>query len=489
MPSSKAMGHPSTAGNVMTGNAMTGRVMTGRVLIGALLLSGCSLAPDYHRPDVTAAPHYMEVPTGWTTAAPAADAPPAAWWQAFNDPVLTGFEQQIEGDNPSLAAAVARYDEAVGALHEARAALYPQIDANGSALRTQVPGNRPLAVTGTTTYNEYTAGGSIGWEIDLFGRVRNTIRANKAQAQASKADLAGIRLGLQASLATAYFQMRGLDARLELLRQTVVAYQRAYDLTVTRHDGGVGTGLDVSRARTQLATARAEISDIRAQRASFEHAVAALVGVPASSLAIQPDTRLQNAPSFPSSTPSTLLQRRPDIDAAERRVFAANAQIGVARAALYPSLSLGGSGGQETTGPNILSAASSFWALGPASLAFNIFDGGARRARVRIARAQFNEAADNYRQTVLTAFREVEDDLAMGRDLIQETKDQHDAATSANKTLDLAFVRYRDGASDYLEVVTAQTAALDAQRALLELETRQLTTAVDSVRALGGVAG
>ncbi len=467
-----------------------------KALAGALLVSvsGCSLAPDYHRPTVTAASRYLEVPTGWTTAAPAADAPPSAWWQSFGDPVLTDLEGRIEAANPSLAAAVARYDEAIGALRESRAQLYPQISVNGSAERVRAPANRPLVASGTVsggtqTYNFYQVGGSVSWEIDLFGRVRNMVKANRAQADASKADLAGTRLGLQASLATSYFQMRGLDARIELLRQTVAAYQRAYDLTVTRHDGGVGTGLDVSRARTQLATARAEISEIRAQRAAYEHAVAALVGVPASSFALEADTRLGNAPSFPSGTPSTLLQRRPDIDAAERRVFAANAQIGVARAALYPSLSLGGSGGQETTGPNILSAASNFWALGPASLALSLFDGGARRARVRIARAQFDEAAANYKQTVLTAFREVEDDLALGRDLVQETRDQKDAAQSADKTLDLALIRYRDGASDYLEVVTAQTAALDAERALLELQTRQLTTAVDSVRALGGVAG
>ncbi len=460
-----------------------------KALFAALLLSGCSLAPDYHRPSVAVSSTYMEVPTGWTTAAPAADAAPAAWWTAFGDPVLTGLEARIEAANPSLAAAVARYDEAVGALHEARADLFPQVDAVGNASRDRVPANRPLTTGSSVTYNEYQVGASLSWEIDLFGRVRNSIRANRADAAASAADVAGIRLGLQASLATAYFQMRGLDARAELLAQTVQAYQRAYDLTITRHEGGVASGLDTSRARTQLATARAEVSEVRQQRAAYEHAVAALIGEPASSFTIAPDARQTKAPSFPSGTPSTLLQRRPDIDAAERRVFAANARIGVARAALYPSLSLGGSAGGETTGPNLLSAASSFWALGPASLAFNIFDGGARLSRVRIARAQFNEAAADYKQTVLTAFREVEDDLALGRDLVQETRDQKDAANSADKTRDLALIRYRDGASDYLEVVTAQTAALDAERALLDLQTRQLTTAVDSVRALGGVAG
>jgi outer membrane protein, multidrug efflux system len=454
-----------------------------------VLLSGCSLAPDYRRPAVTPAATYKEVPSGWTLAAPAADAPPAAWWQAFNDPILNGLESRIEAGNPSLAAAVARYDQAVGALHEARADFFPQIGVGGSAERDRVSRNRPLTSGRAATYNDYQVGASLSWEIDLFGRVRNSVKANRAEAQASAADVAGVRLGLQTSLAAAYFQMRGLDAREGLLHQTVDAFQRAYDLTETRHEGGIASGLDTSRARNQLASAKAELTDIRYQRAAFEHAIAVLVGELASTFSIAPDTRQISPPSFTTGTPSTLLQRRPDIDAAERRVYASNARIGVARAALFPTLSLGSGAGYETTGPNLLSAASNFWALGPASLALTLFDGGARAARVRIARAQFNEAAADYKQTVLTAFKEVEDDLAEGRDLVQEERDQRDAAQAAETTRDLALTRYRDGASDYLEVVTAQTAALDAERALLDLQTRRLTTAVDSVRALGGTTG
>ena len=454
-----------------------------------VLLSGCSLAPDYHRPAVAAADTYKEVPSGWTLAAPAADAPPATWWQAFNDPVLNDLEGRIEASNPSLAAAVARYDQAVGALHEARADLYPQIGVNGDAERDRIPRNAPGNTAGrTVTRNAYDVGSSLSFEVDLFGRVRNSIKAGRGEAQASSADVAGVRLGLQTNLATAYFQMRGLDAREGLLRQTVEAYQKAYDLTDVRHQGGIASGLDTSRARAQLASARTELVDIHAQRAAFEHAIAVLVGEPASSFSVAADPRQSTPPSFPTGTPSALLQRRPDIDAAERRVYAANARIGVARAALYPSISLGGGAGYETTGPNLLSAASNFWALGPASLALSLFDGGARVARVRISRAEFNEAAANYKQTVLTAFKEVEDDLATGRDLVQEERDQRDAAQASETTRDLALTRYRDGASDYLEVVTAQTAALDAERALLDLHTRQLTTAVDTVRSLGGVA-
>ncbi|MBA2935581.1 efflux transporter outer membrane subunit [Sphingomonas sp. CGMCC 1.13654] len=458
------------------------------VAAALLALSGCSLAPDYHRPEVAAATTYKEVPNGWTVASPAADAPPAAWWGAFDDPVLTDLEGRIEKGSPSLAIAVARYDEAVGQLHEARADLYPTIGVGGSAERDRTSAHAPTSKGVSSTYNDYTAGASFSWELDLFGRIRNQVKANKGEAQASAADLAGVRLGLQTSLATAYFQMRGLDAREGLLRQTVDAYQRAYELTDVRHSGGIASGLDTSRARAQLASAKAELASLPSQRAAYEHAIAVLVGESPSIFSLPADARQSAPPAFPTGTPSTLLQRRPDIDAAERRVYAANARIGVARAAFFPAISLGGAGGFETTGPNLLSTASSFWALGPASLALTVFDGGKRAAQVRVSRAEFNEASATYKQTVLTAFKEVEDDLASGRDLVAQEKNQRDAVQASETTRDLALTRYRDGASDYLEVVTAQTAALDAERSLLDLHTQQLTTAVDTVRALGGVA-
>ena len=456
----------------------------------ALLLSGCSLAPIYHRPAIAVPAAYKEAPPGWSTAAPAADTASAGWWQPFNDETLDGLEARIENASPSLAAAVARYDQALGQLGVARSAAFPEVDVGGDASRDRVSANRPLNPAGSAaTYNNYNIGASLSYELDLFGRVRNSIRAGKAEAQASRADVAGVRLGLQTRLATLYFQMRGLDAREGLLRDTVAAFQRAYDLTDTRHQGGIASGLDTSRAQSQLSSAKAELSGVHAQRAAFEHAIAALIGVPAASFAIAPDPRRILPPVVPAATPSELLQRRPDIDAAERRVFAANARIGVARAALYPSLSLGGSGGWQTTGADLLNKASSFWALGPASAALALFDGGQRRSQVKVSRAAFDEAAASYRQTVLDAFREVEDDLVLGRDLVQQERDQGDAATAAERTRDLALVRYRDGASDYLEVVTAQTAALDAERALLDLRTSQLTAAVDTVRALGGGIG
>lgn len=458
------------------------------VAAALLALSGCSLAPDYHRPQIAAAPAFKEVPGGWSIATPAADAPPAAWWRAFDDPVLNDLEGRIETGSPSLAIAVARYDEAVGALHGAQADLFPTIGVGGSAGRERTSANSPTSRGVSSTFDTYQAGASLTWEIDLFGRIRNQIKAGRGEAQASAADLAGARLGLQASLATAYFEMRGLDARQGLLRQTVDAFSRAYELTDVRHEGGIASGLDTSRARAQLASAKAELASIGPQRAAYEHAIAVLVGETPSSFTLPADPRLPLPPAFPTGTPSTLLQRRPDIDAAERRVYAANARIGVARAAFFPAISLGAAGGFETTGPNLLSTASSFWALGPAAAALTVFDGGKRAAQVRVARAEFRDAAATYRQTVLTAFKEVEDDLALGRDLVTQVSNQRDAAQASETTRDLALTRYRDGASDYLEVVTAQTAALDAERALLDLHTRQLTTAVDTVRALGGVA-
>jgi multidrug efflux system outer membrane protein len=460
-------------------------------LTGALAaaLAGCSLAPDYHVPALATPSVYKELPAGWQQARPAAAALPQAWWTAFADTVLDDLETRIEASNPSLAVAVARYDQARGQLGVARADLFPEIGVNGSAQRARVSGNRPIAVNGATTYDNYVVGSSLAYELDVFGRVRNAVRAGRADTQASAADVAGVRLGLQARLADAYFQLRGLDRRLALLDETVKAFQRAYDLTDARHRGGIASGLDTNRARAQLSAARAEIAATRSQRASYEHAIATLVGAPASSLTIAVAPLKVEPLDVPAGTPAALLQRRPDIDAAERRVAAANARIGVARAALFPSITLGASGGFQTTGPDLLSTASSFWALGPAQAVLTLIDGGARRARVRVARGEFAEAAAQYKETVLTAFQEVEDDLAAARELARQEADLADAAQAAARTRDLALVRYRDGASDYLEVVTAQTAALDAERALIDVRTFRLTTAVDTVRALGGPAG
>ncbi|HZU52022.1 MAG TPA: efflux transporter outer membrane subunit [Sphingomicrobium sp.] len=449
------------------------------------MTAACATAPEYRRPAVPVPAEYKEA-SGWQAAGTNV-APPGHWWEIFGDPVLNGLEARIEQGNPSLFAAIARYEQARGLLGQARADQFPEVDAGADAERTRLSAGRPLSGGNAATYNLVTVGPSLTYELDLFGRVRNSVRAATAETEASAADVAALRLGLEAQLATAYFQMRGLDARTVLLQQTVAAYSHVYALIATRHQGGIASGVDLSRAENQLASARAELSAVAIDRQRDEHAIAVLVGDPPAALSLPLVNQSITAPAVPAGLPSTLLERRPDIAAAERRVAEANSRIGVARAALFPSITLGLSGGFESTAGTLLSAANSFWTLGPLSAAMAIFDGGRRRAGVRIARAQYEEAAANYRQTVLTAFREVEDDLASQRLLGTQERDQQEAAAAADHTRDLALIRYRDGAADYLEVATAQTAALDAERALLEVRTLQLTTAVDTVRATGGL--
>jgi len=463
-----------------------GRGAAGAVALA--LLAGCSMAPDYRPPAVSAPAAYKtaaEPADGWVAATPRDGEARGEWWRVYKDPVLADLESRIERASPSLAAALARYDQARAAVKGTRADLFPTLGASASAERDRLSANRPLAGS-SAKYNDYTVGGSLSWELDLWGRVRNSVKAAKAEEQASAADLASVRLALQAELADTYFTLRGLDAQTQLLRQTVEAYRRAYELTATRHEGGIASGLDTNRAQTQLSSVRAQLSDLAIQRAMAENAIAALVGEVASSFTLAPSTQAIEPPPVPSGAPSDLLQRRPDIAAAERRVAAANARIGVARAAFFPTLTLGAAGGYETTGANLLSAPSLFWAVGPAAAVLSLFDGGRRAAATRQARAELEEAAATYRSTVLTAFREVEDNLAQRAYLAREAKDQQEAAAAAERTSDLAFVRYRDGASDYLEVVTAQTAALDAQRTVLDLHTRRLQASVDAVRVLGG---
>lgn len=454
-------------------------------IAAAVLLGGCSLAPVYRRPAVPTASAYKEVP-GWQ-AAGRATASTAKWWQAFGDASLNALEDRIESDNPGLAAAAARYAQARAQARGARAEFFPQLGAQTSYARSRESANRPLSPGTAATFATTTVGASLAYELDLFGRIANSVRAAVADAQASGSDLATVRLGLQTSLAIDYFDLRGLDARITLLRQTVDAYRRARDLTNTRHQGGIASGIDVSRSDAQLASARSELDGVLAERANLEHAIAILVGESPSTFTLPVAGIMLTPFAIPPNLPSTLLERRPDISAAERRVYAANARIGVARAAFFPTISLGTSGGFETTqGHGLLSASSGFWALGPFGAALTVFDGGARSAQVRVARAQFEEAAADYRSTVLTAFREVEDDLALARQLTQQEQDQQQAARASEHTRDLALVRYRDGAADYLEVVTAQTAALDAERSLLQIRTRRLEIAADLVRALGG---
>ena len=453
--------------------------------VSLLALAACSLAPAYTPPPTSTPVAYKE--TGpWTPASPGDAAPRGDWWTIYGDPTLDGLEQRIETGNPALAQALARYDEARAYLAQARAAQLPDIESSASSINNGQSQRRPLRVGGPDTYDNNILGAAASYEVDLWGRVRNTVKAGKAEAQASAADVASTRLSLEAELADAYMSLRGLDAEGKLLDDTTAAYAKALKLTQDQHDGGAVSGLDVDRAETQLRTARAQRVDVAAQRALYEHAIASLVGQTASTFSLAPLTQLPALPQTPVTAPSTLLQRRPDVAAAERRTAAANARIGVAKAAYYPTISLSaGSGFQDAGGVNLLQASNGWWALGP-SVAQTLFDGGRRKAGVRAARDQFDEAAASYRSTVLAAFQQVEDNLALCNKLADEAREQAAAVEAARKSEDLALTQYQLGEVTYLDVVTAQTADLDAQRAELSIATRRLQSSIDLIRAIGG---
>jgi multidrug efflux system outer membrane protein len=451
-------------------------------------LAGCATAPAYTVPQVAATmPETYKEIGPWTPAAPADQAARGEWWTAFGDPLLDDLQGRLLKANPSLAAALARYDQARALFAQARADQYPQVGLQGGLSRSRESANRPggegLAVTG----NDILAGGTISYELDLWGRVRNEVAAGKAEAQASAADLASARLSLQAQLADAYLSLRSLDAQAKVLDEAVTSYTRALALTKARHDGGVVSGIDVGQAQTQLQTALAAQSEVLGQRALYEHAIASLVGEPASNFSVAVAPSLPALPATPVSTPSVLLQRRPDVAAAERRAYEANRNIGVARAAYFPTITLGASGGFETTSlhQSLISTPSSFWSLGPAA-AVALFDGGRRKAAVAQARGVFDESSANYRSTVLAAFQQVEDNLALLNRLAQEADQEQAALEAARRTEAFALTRYRQGAVTYLDVVTAQAASLDAQRAAIVLQARRLQASVDLVRALGG---
>ena len=451
----------------------------------SVALAGCTLAPPYTPLTMTTPPAFKEVGP-WTPASPSDAAPRGDWWSVYGDPTLNGLEQKIETGNPDLAVALARYDEARALAAQARAALFPELDANGGSTANRQSQNRPLRIGGKNQYDDNTVGGTLSYELDLWGRVRNQVAQGKAQAQASAADAATVRLSLEAQLADAYLNLRGLDAQAKLLADTTDAFTKALRLTQAQHDGGSVAGLDVARAQTQLQTARAQQIDVGAQRALLEHEIAALVGSPASTFSIAAVADLPDPPHVPVAQPSLLLQRRPDIAAAERRAAAANANIGVARAAFYPSITLSASGGfEDAGGMNLLNAANSWWTVGPAA-ALTLFDGGRRKAVVRQARDQFDEASATYRSTVLSAFQQVEDNLALCNKLADEAREEDAAVTAARRTEDLSLIQYKMGAVTYLDVVTAQTADLEAERAALMIATRRLQASVDLVRALGG---
>ncbi len=459
----------------------------GFLALGAVL-AGCSFAPKYVKPALTT-PVTGYVDMGpWTPASPNDAAPRGDWWEMYNDPTLSQLEVKIDRGNPSYAAALSRYDEATETANEAAAAQYPLVNLNAYANQNRQSADRPLRLgRGPDNYGDNEIAGSFSYELDLWGRVRNLVAAGRAQAQASGADAAAMRLSLEAQLADAYFNLRGTDAQIQLLTQTGADYQRALQLTQTQHAGGIVSGLDVGQAQTQYDTAVAQLTDAKAQRALYQHEIASLVGVPANAFALPANPNLPLPPAVPVAAASVLLQRRPDVAAAERRAAAANAQIGVAKAAFFPSISINATGGYEAEGGgiNLFNLSNSFWSLGP-ELALTLFDGGERRAADRLAVDQFNEASANYRTVALTAFQQVEDNLVLCNGLAIEAGQQADAVQAASHTQDISMTLYQDGADTYLNVVTAQTALLDTERTALSIGTRRLQASVNLIEALGG---
>lgn len=452
----------------------------------ALLLGACSLAPPLKTPEIPTALAYKEFGS-WTEALPADALPRDRWWTLYGTPELDQLEQRLIAGNPTLAAALANYAAAKALSDQARAGLFPTLTANASVSRARESEHAPLI--GPTTpryYNDDLLGGSVSYELDLWGRIRNEVVAGNANAAASAADLENARLSLTAQLVDDYVQLRSLDRESAILDDTVKAYARAHSITEQRHGAGISPGLDVAQAETQLDAARSQASQLLSQRALMEHAIAALIGVSASTFSINPALVDIKLPQIPSGLPATLLQRRPDIAAAQRRMIAANANIGVARAAYFPSLTLGAQGGFESNSfSNWLSAPSTYWAIGP-NVLFSVFDAGLRRAQVAQARAEFDASADNYRGTVIAAFQQVEDSLAALNHDGDAAREERAAVAAAQHALDLSMALYVQGAADYLTVVTSQTALLTAQLQALNLDTLQLTSSVDLIRALGG---
>jgi NodT family efflux transporter outer membrane factor (OMF) lipoprotein len=450
----------------------------------AMALGGCSLAPAYKPPATPQAPAYRDVGP-WVTAEPSDHLPRDHWWQHYGDAQLDQLQEKLLTNNTDLAAALAHYQQAQAYSMQARSGLFPQIGLGANGQRDRESNNTPHYAS-PAEYDSYTVGVQASYEVDLWGQVRNTVEAGRDNALAAQADLASVQLSLQAQLADAYMQLRGYDQQIALLQQTIEAYQKALKLTQTLHAGGIVSGLDVSRAQTQLSDARSQWSQAVAQRVLMQDQIAVLVGDNAASFSLSEETAAIPVPVIPLDVPSSLLQRRPDVAAAERRVAAANAGIGVARAAWFPSLTLNAQGGYQSSGwANLFTAPSRMWALGP-QLAYDLFDGGYRKATVNAAKAKTDEAGATYRGVVLTAFQQVQDNLALLDHLGTASVNQKDASDAAQHALDLSMTQYKHGAVSYLDVVQAQTVALQEQRGLLQLDTQRLRASVQLVRALGG---
>jgi NodT family efflux transporter outer membrane factor (OMF) lipoprotein len=458
------------------------------VLLAAaiLLLNSCTVGPKYHTPVAQVPAAYKEL-KGWKPAQPNDQNLGGTWWTMFQDPQLDALESQVNVSNQNLKAAEAQYRQARAVLAYNRADYYPTVTVNPLATRTRVSGNSPTSSTlRGTAYNDFVLPFDLSYQADVWGRVRRTVESSREQAQASAADLATVNLSLHADLAIDYFQARSLDAQEQLLESTVKQYEQALDLNDKRYQGGVVSEVDVEQAKTQLQTTRAAEIDVGVLRAQYEHAVAILIGKPPAEFSLPPLPLAASPPQIPVSVPSELLERRPDIAAAERRVAAANAQIGVAKSAYYPLINLGLSGGFESGSfTTLISGPSGLWSVG-ISAAETVFDVGRRRSLTDQARAAYDNQVATYRESVLTGFQQVEDNLAAVRILENEAKVQDEAVVAAQRSLELSVIRYNGGVTSYLEVITAQSAALSDEITAVNILGRRMANTVLLIQALGG---
>lgn len=473
-----------------TSHSCTARLAVSLAVLA--LLGACASQPAYERPAMDIPPAYKESAAAaqglWQPAQPGGDqAVPAAWWSLYGDATLDTLQQQAAAGNQSIALSVARLRAARAAVASSSASLLPSLGASASSSRSRSGGTvqsdgSSVSRIGTS----HSLGLNASWELDLWGRISGTVDAARASAQASADDLAAMRLSVQATVAQTYFSLRAAEAQARLLRETLDAYDRSWELTRNRQAAGVASLADVAQAESQYKNTQVQLLESETNRTQLEHALAALVGQAPAAFSLPATAELPAPPAVPGQLPSQLLERRPDIAAAERRVAAANAQIGVARAAFFPALTLSGSVGYRGSElSNLLSAPNLFWSLGPA-LAVSLFDGGARNAAVESARASNDQAAASYRQTVLTALQEVEDNLTAATALAQEQQLQAEALAAAQRALDVVNNQYRAGTVGFLNVITAQASVLSSQRSLIDVKNRRLA-AVNTL--LKNVAG
>lgn len=451
-------------------------------------LAGCNLAPAYRPPSLAAPPAAFKEAPGWSVAVPSDAVARGEWWRLFGDPLLDGLEAKVAVTNQNVAAARAAYQAARALVAVQRSALFPTITGSASATQSETFASAaaPAATSSTTSGAHYALSIGASWEPDLWGRLGNQVSQARASAEASAGDLANATLSAQGELATNYVQLRGVDAQRDLFDAVIADYRRALTITSNKYRAGVVAHSDVYQAQTSLSNAIATRQDLDRQRAVLEHAIAVLTGENPSTFALAPAPWQPGVPAVPSVLPATLLQRRPDIAAAERRVAAANANIGVQRAAYFPDISLSGSAGTSgSTLGQLFSASTSLWSLGLSSLV-TLLDFGARHGQVVQARAQFDEAAATYRQTALTAFQQVEDDLAAMRVLTDETVSRADAENAAVRAEAIASNQYRSGTIDYAQVIVAQTSALTARQAHIQAVVDHQTAIVALIQAIGG---